>query len=353
MGADVSGLKKRNLNAMKKILYISYRKVVESILGTTNFILALLDMQILNKREIEYTKTQSKTLALFYDNIISDENILKKGVGCVIFSMDRPMQLHALLGSLLDKLSSPIPIFVIYRYTNEKYEETYKNDILLYSDKLVTFVKQGGEKTFKDDLIKVLWTIDTDRLFFLVDDILVTEYIDTQDLGEFDCERGVLSLRLGMNLQASYNAREAQPLPTFIPQARDDGKIFWIWNKGKYDWNYPLSVDGHVFSTKEMLAMTRSISFNSPNTFESNLQIFRPVFDFRYGLAYNKSRLFNIPCNKVQNDNTNRHGKMHQDELLKKWNEGYQIDYKSVYGFQNTGAHQEIAFNFIKRINDK
>ena len=97
------------------------------------------------------------------------------------------------------------------------------------------------------------------------------------------------------------------------------------------------------------MAMIQLIDFSAPNTLEDQLQKFRRFFLFRKGVAYNKSRIVNIPCNKVQIENKNLCGNMHQDFLLEQWQKGYQIDYQKLYGVNNTSAHQEISFNFQNR----
>ncbi len=307
--------------------------------------------KILHKQEeAKYYRIQSATLASFYNESIIDTKDLKDGISCIIFSMDRAIQLHALLGSLFAKSSSPIPTFVIYRSTNPEHEKAYKEVISIFADQPVYFVKQVERSTFAKQLLDVLEKIQTTKLFFLVDDILVTEDIDVDNLKKVNCERYVMSLRMGKNLRFCSMINKPQPLPIFMPSPQgQENKICWKWDKGRYDWNYPLSVDGHIFLTKEIIAMTKNIHFDSPNTYEGNLQIFKPIFDLRYGLAYERSKIFNIPCNKVQTDNNNGFGTMHQDDLLSRWQAGEQIDFEALYGFDNTDVHQDVAFNFKKR----
>jgi hypothetical protein len=69
----------------------------------------------------------------------------------------------------------------------------------------------------------------------------------------------------------------------------------------------------------------------------------------RTGAGYRKSKIVNIPCNKVQKENKNICGSIHQDFLLEQWMKGYQMDYRSLYGFPNVSAHQEIPFDLVKR----
>jgi hypothetical protein len=155
---------------------------------------------------------------------------------------------------------------------------------------------------------------------------------------------------MGENLDECYTKRQKQSKPVFkTDMIKDTDKICWKWSEGELDWAYPLSVDGHIFSREEILACMKNIDFNSPNTFEGNLQSFNKHFNKRIGVCYKKSRLVNIPVNKVQNENDNRYGDLHQDELLKKWNEGYQMDFRKLYGMVNNDVHQEMVIGFVKR----
>ncbi|HPU88612.1 MAG TPA: hypothetical protein PL088_09505, partial [Spirochaetota bacterium] len=121
----------------------------------------------------------------------------------------------------------------------------------------------------------------------------------------------------------------------------------WRWCTGTCDWGYPLSLDGNLYSVHEILALTKAIDFNSPNTYESHLQGYKWLFDHRYGICFKKSVIVNIPLNRVQSDFNNTHGEIHQDYLLSKWEDGVRIDYRKLYGFNNIGVHQEIPIHFI------
>jgi len=213
-----------------------------------------------------------------------------------------------------------------------------------------SFIKQSSSISFKGDLEKILDSVLAQKVFFLVDDILIINGFDMQDFAKFDTDKLVPSLRMGLNLKKCYPIQRDQPLPELLPYTEiDENKIFWKWNQGIHDWSYPLSVDGHFFSTQEITAMTKLIDFSAPNTYEDQLQKFRRVFLFRLGTGYRQSKIVNIPCNKVQKENKNICGNLHQNFLLEQWLKGYQMDYRSLYGFPNISAHQEIPFEFIKR----
>ena len=267
----------------------------------------------------------------------------------IVFSRDRALQLHALLCSYSEKVVSPVPLHILYHTSTPAHQRAYEEVMKIFSDKF-SFIKQSSNNSFRDNLITLLDSVLAPKVFFLVDDVLFIENFDMGDFEKFDTDKIVPSLRMGLNLERSYTVQKEQPLPELISCAgSDEDKIFWKWDQGANDWFYPLSVDGHFFSTQEIIAMTKLIHFSAPNTYEDQLQKFRRFFLFRMGVGYKKSKIVNIPCNKVQKENKNIYGNIHQDFLLEQWLKGYQMDYRSLYGFSNTSAHQEIPFEFIKR----
>ncbi len=95
--------------------------------------------------------------------------------------------------------------------------------------------------------------------------------------------------------------------------------------------------------------MAALISFDAPNSFENQLQIFRPWFLNRYGIGYKKSKIMNIPCNRVQTEVNNLSGNIDAAEMLAQWQQGYQIDYKKLFGMINESVHQEIVLPLTLR----
>lgn len=269
---------------------------------------------------------------------------------CIVFSKDRALQLHALLSSYHEKVTNPVPVHVLYHTSNTSHQKAYEDVISLFNDQQISFIKQNSKDTFREDLITLLESLQSNKVLFLVDDLIFIEDVDLDNFVKFDPDKFVPSLRLGLNLTHCYTLQKQQSLPDFTPNILEENdKLFWEWNQGEYDWGYPLAVDGHLFSTQEITSITRLISFNAPNTFEDNLQRFYRLFSFRTGVCYHKSKIANIPCNKVQRENENICGNIHQDFLLEQWNKGLQMDYQKLYGFINISVHQELTIELVPR----
>ncbi len=269
---------------------------------------------------------------------------------CIIFSKDRALQLHALLSTFEEKVAPVVPVHVLYASSSPSHQKAYDDVIAALDRENIRFIRQQNEYSFKYDLLKILTSLNGDMLFFLVDDILFTEPVDLRYIVKFDPDEFVFSLRMGQNLSSCYVLQRPQALPEFADTpAHSSDKIIWQWEEGELDWGYPLSVDGHFFARREMTAMAVLLSFSAPNSFEDQLQIFKPFFINRRGIGYQKSRIVNIPCNRVQTERKNLSGNIHPDELLEQWQKGYQMDYKKFYGLVNESVHQEIALPLIPR----
>ena len=266
---------------------------------------------------------------------------------CVIFSKDRPVQLNALLESYKKFVKNPATLYIIYNYSSESFKKAYDEVFDDYDDLIEEKVRD--DKGFKATLVGVLKSIKSQKIFFLVDDILFKNYLNLDECNKFPTYEYVISLRHGNHLDYCYTQKKKQKLPKFF-NIEEGEYLFWNWNKAQLDWSYPLSVDGHIFDKEEFLIMIECQNYKAPNTLEEMLQKFNKIYLKRKGVCWKNSRIFNIPCNLVQTEAYNHHGDFHQDDLLKKWNEGKKIDIVSFEGIRNNGVHQEVSFNFVKRM---
>lgn len=268
----------------------------------------------------------------------------------IVFSMNRALQLHALLGSYADLVARPSKLKIIYRASSEAHDAAYQEVFQEYAG-LVKVKRQESRQDFKALLINAISEGSAEHVFFLVDDNMFVEAVDLAFFASQASMYCVPSMRMGKNLKRSYTVqcRQAVPYLRSLESATDEPLLAWIWKCGELDWNYPLSVDGHVFQRMEILALAKNLDFDSPNRFEEQLQKLHAAFSRRLGVCYAKSRLINIPYNRVQTDIENLHGSVHQEDMLTMWSEGYRIDRKSYYGIVNESAHEELPLRLTSR----
>jgi hypothetical protein len=183
-----------------------------------------------------------------------------------------------------------------------------------------------------------------------VDDIVFVRPVDLAPLLRLDPARFVPSLKLGAHLSRCYTFATEQPLPRFHEGVLDDPDLLcWKWREGALDWGYPLSVDGHLFSTAEMRILARTVRFSAPNSFEAALQGHLRRFVDRLGVCHRESRILNVPCNKVQGEFPNRFGTVDAATLLEVWKSGRRLDHRRLYGIVNESVHQEVELCFVSR----
>lgn len=270
----------------------------------------------------------------------------------IIFSKDRPLQLDLTLTSNERHCSEKNARneVVIYKPTNDEFEETYKQVAKEHPD--VQFLK---EDNFKNNLLEC---VDKNRhVMFVVDDCIFTRRYSLDKISSFlDICDGVLgfSLRLGTNTEVCYPIREKNDMPYMQMLGKNIGAFSWK-QAGKGDFSYPLDVSSSVYRVKDIKPLLEKLDYNTPNSLEWMLSNSTRVFNnLQFLLCYDISPAFCNPINKVQTENNNRVGNVEGygvEPLLLAYNLGYRIDADAFDGFISNGCHQEVPIRFIKKEN--
>lgn len=272
-----------------------------------------------------------------------------KGATGIVFSFNRPVQLHATLASYLHHVQNPSPLIVQYRSTNERATKAYNELKKLFAKAPITWVE---ETTCRATLLEILEGLTTPKLFFLVDDDIFVNPVDMAAFTAINPLEYVPSLRLHPGLSQSYTMRMAQPAPQLEPSTAHKDMQQWTWGAAGNEWDYPYSVEGHLFDTAEILMMTRASPFKAPNTYEGVLHGFAAHARPRPGLCFKTPVLFNNPCNKVQVENDNHAGLTNAfspEAMLDQWEYGKQIDFLALAGTSYPAPHWEVPMSFIQR----
>jgi len=255
------------------------------------------------------------------------------------------MQLGALLASLQEKVRPAIPVHILYRASTDAFEQGYRLVFRAFERQVMPY----AERQFRPDLIAILRSIQATRLFFLVDDNLFIQECDLDDLHTIDPSQTIFSLRLGQNLTHAYPLERPLRAPPLETRPGYPEQLTWRWRGADVAWGYPLSVDGHVFSSAEMLILAEVMQYAGPNTFEAAMQSFNPCFADRLGACYRTSRMINVPMNKVQNEIDNPSDNVSVDLLLEKWLSGLALDHRVLYGMKSSDTHHYFTYPLISR----
>jgi hypothetical protein len=228
---------------------------------------------------------------------------------------------------------------VIYISSDENYEESYSVLRDIHSE--VNYIR---ERNFKEDLIKL---IDTNMKYtvFFVDDIVWKERFSVKSnefrLLQNDPEILCLSLRLDRHLSYCYAYDMTMDAPEF------DKQNCWSWNGMDGDFGYPMSLDGHIYRTDDILPLLKELPYDSPNKLEGVLS--QNPIDRSKMICLEKAAIFNMPINKVQTHVPNRYGSISAEHLNQVFLDGYGISYAPLVHFNNDACHQEVDIALEKR----
>ena len=266
-------------------------------------------------------------------------------INIIGFSRDRASQLDLFLRSikLYFKEFSQYKINILYTYSDDRFKEGYEKLFKIHDDSNINYIKETDK--FKIHVLNLLNPENPYTAFF-VDDIVFknTFTLDCKQFKLFTLDDNILtlSLRLHPYLTYCYAARVRMSPPNF------DSNLLYKWYGTTGDYGYPMSLDFNFFRTSDISILTKALSFNNPNSYESMLACYplnRPKM-----ICFEQSVIVNNPINKVQTFNNNFHGNITAEYLNDKFLEGYMIDLYDFKELKNTSCHQEIPIKLIQEL---
>jgi hypothetical protein len=226
-------------------------------------------------------------------------------------------------------------ISVLYQTTSARHSEAYRILANEYGD--VTWVR---EQSFRDDLILC---VDRDfpyTVFHTDDDVFYRSFARPTLLAD----EVTFSLRLGLNITYCYPLDRKEQL--IAPSVTDDRLRWLLGDQVDGSFNYPLSVNGHVFRTEDVRRWIRWLRFESPNELEAGLQ--RVGFEDRPMMAaYVASSVVSIPANIVNDVYFNRsEWTFGIEELNERFLLGQRVDLEAMNFRHVSSTHQNIRYEF-------
>ncbi len=267
----------------------------------------------------------------------------------IIFSYNRPLQLHALLESIELHMIGLNEISVVGRADDDNYRAAY--DQVAHDFPTVIFKWQGEnpKADFKPLTLECLHATDCPYVMFAVDDNIVKDAVDCDDciywLEKTDAYG--FHLRLGLHITHCYVRRNCpEKLPPLLQIS--ENVLLWHFNEGRSDWRMPHSVDMAVYRKEDVSPFLKAGLYTSPNTLE--IEWYRHATNSRnIGLFYAISKIINIPLNKVQQEfpkNQSMQG-YSPDDLLIIFLSGKRIDPTSLYRLINSSSHLEWEPQYV------
>ena len=271
----------------------------------------------------------------------------------IMFSFDRPLQLYALLESAEQHLKGISEKHVIYRASDEQFDQGY--DLVKLQFTNVSFHKQGvnPREDFKPITLKATFESPSEYVVFAVDDIVVKDGVDVAECIEALKKNDAhgFYLRLGKNLNYCYSMQHNQPVPLM---QESEEVCMWQFRNGSMDWRYPHTVDMTVYKKSDIEGVLRSVNYHAPNKLEDiwNQRPFaHHVLLNKKGLCFSSSKIVNLPLNKVQHDYPMNPAmtEFSPKDLLDQFLQNKKMDIEPLRCVANRSAHMEYSPTFITR----
>ncbi len=244
------------------------------------------------------------------------------------------MQLDACLASIERFASYGRDVTVIFKATTHEFADGYE---LLSGTTRARLVAQ--RRTLKEETLDAIDPAIPCTVFHTDDDVFFR-----RPPGAAAPASGFVafSLRLGRNTTYCYPLDRVQPLPLF---EKLGPFLAWDWTRAKYDFAYPMSLDGHVFPTALVRPMIERVQFDNPNQLEDALHLERYRMPGAM-LAFQESCVVSIPVNVVTSTHRNRsadRADWSPAVLNQRFLRGERIDLDAMDFSRVNGAHCDIA----------
>lgn len=267
-------------------------------------------------------------------------------VNTIIFSKDRACQLELLLRSIkkfFKGWENNLPQ-VLYTYTDKDLKKGYEKLKQMHPE-YKYICEKDTSNTFKQKVIEMINLSNPHTMFLVDDDVFKENFtLKSKEFNIFKNSKDILCLSLRMHPKITFSYTQNVKI---TPPKLDKNNV-WNWKESRKisNWGYPMSLDGHIFRTNEILPIIKKIKFNNPNTFESSLSknpINKPKM-----ICYPNSKIVNIPCNKAQDAYKNRYGDITIKFLNNSFLKNQIISLENIIKLKNNSPHQEVNLELIK-----
>lgn len=261
----------------------------------------------------------------------------------IVFSKDRPLQVHATLQSLWETCTDRELLDVrVLAYASD--DEMARRYGLAASE--LPFARFVPEQGFKDTL---LTTLRGERhVCFVCDDaVFVRPWSSASALRMLDAIPKAIgvSLRLGLNTTQCYSYRAPQAVPPSLELI--EGWRAFDWPEGELDFHYPLEVSSSIFRLDDLWSLLDALPYGNPNQLEEMLAARAEGLAGRKpALVYPTTSIaFCVPLNLVQATHQNRHADQDAwsaEALGLRFDEGLRVDTSALRGYTPVACHEEL-----------
>lgn len=239
---------------------------------------------------------------------------MSEPIRCLVFTKDRPLQLDAFLRSA-------------QKYAPYEWPPA---------------VSLCAGEDFQREVIRFLRTWRR-VVFHTDDDVWFAPWNGPATAIRFPHPTVIHSFRLGRNTTYCHPVDAEQAVP---------GEFPWKWREAELDFNYPLSLNGTVYRSADILPLL-DFSFSNPTELEAGLAARAADVRFKpeWMTAPVHSCCVSLPHNRVSSSNGARAGcnpEWSAAALQAKYEDGWRIDLDAMDWSNIIGAHQEVPLKFYR-----
>lgn len=260
----------------------------------------------------------------------------------IVFSKDRPLQIDLLLRTLKKYLTPPPEIHVLYRASNQAFQEAYGT---VFAENAGLKINPKKEDSFRENLLEICKKSNSASVMFLVDDIVFIREINVKEITVLARNGYIVSTRLGLNITCAQTAGMAERALPVLTAIRGTKSLFfsWVWAKANSGyWSLPTALDGNVLPLNELIPVLEATSFKAPNSLEAAIGQYRFLFKYSAGACYESPRIVNLPLNTVKSEDFNfPHMGICQNEMLETYKNGGRLDAEKFPHSQHNSCHME------------
>lgn len=245
----------------------------------------------------------------------------------ILFSKDNAVQLRNLIISINRYCSDKFNINIIYTFSTPEYQfgyEKLKNEELLPNINWIVQddCKQQVMNLIKPDYEYVCFGLDTDAFYATFDEMQIVHAL-SEDKSVF-----CFALNLGKNITRNLENKSQEILIT-LEEVNDI--IKWNWTKHYLSFSNPLSLNFHVFRSKEISKLIKQLRFKNDIELEESMQIFEAL-PWNLMASFKKSVTVNMILKNV----------LSSKELNVKYINGDTLDYNDFDFINICGTQQEF-----------
>ena len=194
-----------------------------------NRIFGLFRARLISERAIKSIESIiEKSVTKAQDDDINDYS---EGLSCIIFSKDRPLQLYALIESVVKRWDNSIHYKIIYKASDSEYENAY-SACIEECKSLGLSIEWIPQNSFKEIFLVTLSLVNTKQLLFLTDDNIAITDFNCATLPITKCSNQIISLRHSPRIISSYNLRRTKIKRPHFTNLAGESVVRFCWFQG-------------------------------------------------------------------------------------------------------------------------